>query len=105
MSQHLSPERATLYDNFRPIPLLSVRYWIGRLRYRFAYAEIFEDVIALGIQRGEFVAQNCQITAAALVGMLAESLVGPLKKEHEHEHDDLIHSLTALVLRAVGFKS
>ena len=76
-----------------------------RLRYRFAYAEIFEDVIALGIQRGEFVAQNCQITAAALVGMLAESLVGPLKKEHAHEHDDLIHSLTALVLRAVGFKS
>jgi hypothetical protein len=52
-----------------------------------------------------FVAQNCQITAAALVGLLAESLVGPLKKEHEHEHDDLIHSLTALVLRAVGFKS
>ncbi|MBQ0794302.1 MAG: TetR/AcrR family transcriptional regulator, partial [Oleispira antarctica] len=76
-----------------------------RLRYRFAYAEIFEDVIALGIQRGEFVAQNCQITAAALVGMLAESLVGPLKKEHAHEHDDLVHSLTALVLRAVGFKS
>jgi AcrR family transcriptional regulator len=76
-----------------------------RLRYRFAYAEIFEDVIALGIQRGEFVAQNCQITAAALVGMLAESLVGPLKKEHEHEHDDLVHSLTALVLRAVGFKA
>lgn len=76
-----------------------------RLRYRFAYAEIFEDVIALGIQRGEFVAQNCQITAAALVGMLAESLVGPLKKEHAHEHDDLIHSLTALVLRAVGFNS
>jgi AcrR family transcriptional regulator len=76
-----------------------------RLRYRFAYAEIFEDVIALGIQRGEFVAQNCQITAAALVGLLAESLVGPLKKEREHEHDDLVHSLTALVLRAVGFKA
>ena len=76
-----------------------------RLRYRFAYAEIFEDVIALGIQRGEFVAQNCQITAAALVGMLAESLVGPLKKEHAHEHDDLVRSLTALVLRAVGFNS
>jgi len=74
-----------------------------RLRYRFAYAEIFEDVIALGIQRGEFVAQNCQITAAALVGMLAESLVGPLKQKNDH--DDLIHSLTALALRAVGFKS
>jgi hypothetical protein len=58
--------------------------------------------ITLTESEGEFVAQNCQITAAALVGMLAESLVGPLKKEHEH--DDLIHSLTALVLRAVGFK-
>ena len=74
-----------------------------RLRYRFAYAEIFEDVIALGIQRGEFVAQNCQITAAALVGLLAESLVGPLKQKNEH--DDLIHILTALALRAVGFNS
>ena len=86
-----------------------------RLRYRFAYAEIFEDVIELGIQRGEFVAQDCQITAAALVGMLAESLVGPLSPlscsskdaslNKHHEHDDLIHSLTALVLRAVGFTS
>jgi hypothetical protein len=46
-----------------------VRYWVER--WRFAYAEIFEDVIALGIQRIEFVAQNCQITAAALVGLLA----------------------------------
>jgi hypothetical protein len=51
------------------IPLLSVRYWVER--WSFAFAEIFEDVIALGIQRGEFVAQNCQITAAALVGLLA----------------------------------
>jgi len=88
-----------------------------RLRYRFAYAEIFEDVIALGIQRGEFVAQNCQITAAALVGMLAESLVGPLSSlqkdpllenvslKKENDHDDLIHSLTALALRAVGFNA
>jgi len=78
-----------------------------RLRYRFAYAEIFEDVIDLGIQRGEFVAQNCQITAAALVGILAESLVGPLNPSlnKNHDHDDLIRSLTALVLRAVGSKS
>ena len=88
-----------------------------RLRYRFAYAEIFEDVIALGIQRGEFVAQNCQITAAALVGMLAESLVGPLSSlqkdpllenvslKKENDHDDLIHSLTPLALRAVGFNA
>lgn len=78
-----------------------------RLRYRFAYSEIFEDVIELGIQRGEFIEQNCQITAAALVGMLAESLVGPLNPSlnKNHDNDDLIDSLTALVLRAVGFKS
>lgn len=76
-----------------------------RLRYRFAYAEIFEDVIELGIQREEFVAQDSQVSAAALVGMLAESLVGPtLTAQVENNDDELILSLTALVLRAVGFK-
>lgn len=78
-----------------------------RLRYRFAYTEIFHDVIELGIQREEFVAQDCQVSAAALVGLLAESLVGPLHPSlnKNHQTDELIHSLTSLVLRAVGFQS
>lgn len=82
-----------------------------RLRYRFAYAEIFEDVIELGIKRNEFVEQNSQISAAALVGMLAEALVGPLNpllnsESHKNQqYDDFINSLIALALRAVGSKN
>jgi AcrR family transcriptional regulator len=78
-----------------------------RLRYRFAYSEIFQDVIELGMQRGEFVAQDSQVSAAALVGLLAESLVGPLHPSlnKNHQTDELIQSLTSLVLRAVGFQS
>jgi len=89
-----------------------------RLRYRYAYAEVFEDVIELGIQQQIFVEQDSHISAAAVVGLLAESLVGPLNpinpnKESAAEDAEnasssvneqhLIESLVALVLRAVGF--
>lgn len=49
-----------------------------RLIYRQAYAELFEQLIDEGIQSGELPKQNTSITAAALVGVMAESLVGPL---------------------------
>ena len=43
-----------------------------------AYAEIFEDLIRDGIRTGEFTHQNPSVSAAALVGLLAEALIGPL---------------------------
>ena len=49
-----------------------------RLHYRQAYADIFEQLIEEGIRSGEIPQQNKSITAAALVGAMAESLVGPL---------------------------
>lgn len=51
---------------------------VERLKYRLAYAEIFEDLIQEGIRTGEFVHQSPSVSAAALVGLLAESLIGPL---------------------------
>lgn len=86
-----------------------------RLRYRYAYAEVFEDVIQLGIEQKLFVAQDSHISAAAMVGLLAESLVGPLNplsKSDEYEEtiqepineEHLIQSLVALVLRAMGYQ-
>ncbi|WP_320820833.1 TetR/AcrR family transcriptional regulator [Thalassolituus sp.] len=51
---------------------------VERLKYRLAYAEIFEDLIQGGIRTGEFAHQNPSVSAAALVGLLAESLIGPL---------------------------
>jgi len=81
-----------------------------RLKYRLAYAEIFEDLIRDGMAAGEFAQQQPALTAAALVGMLAESLIGPLflrrdKASALQPIDDpqqLISELNALCLRTVG---
>lgn len=51
---------------------------VDRLFYRQAYADIFEQLVEDGMQSGEFPLQNKSITAAALVGAMSESLVGPL---------------------------
>lgn len=86
-----------------------------RLRYRLAWAEIYEDILAQGIRDGEFVAQDAGLSAAALVGMLAESLVGPLSPIQNNDDTDqslisddeqrqLILALSLLALRAVGFE-
>lgn len=90
-----------------------------RLSYRFAYAEHFEDLIQDGIDAGEFVPQNVAISAAALVGMLAEALVGPLapyanrqdeavlerQAMTDKQRDALLDEIVALSLRAVGCKT
>ena len=82
-----------------------------RLKYRLAYAEIFEDLIREGMTAGEFVDQQPALSAAALVGMLSESLIGPLFIQREKtaindsdqpDHELLISQLNALCLRAVG---
>jgi len=87
-----------------------------RLRFRFAYSEAFEDLIEDGVKSGEFVKQNASICAGALVGMLAESLVGPLSPQlssvdaqlSEREtlvdsiRDELLSEIIAMALRAVG---
>lgn len=49
-----------------------------RLVFRYAYAEIFEQLIIEGVAEGELSALSPGITAAAIVGLLAEILVGPL---------------------------
>ncbi len=86
-----------------------------RLSYRFAYAEAFEDLINEGVANHEFVNHNTPITAAALVGFLAEVLVGPLAPQSTYEENDhertvvvpqdyhvLLTEIKALALRLVG---
>ena len=71
-----------------------------RLRYRAAYAELFERVIDAGLRAGELPPQPTRLAAAALVGALAEALVGPLA---DHQADEpVIHELTLFCLRATG---
>lgn len=90
-----------------------------RLKYRLAYAEIFEELIREGVASSEFAEQQASVSAAALVGLLSEALIGPLfpgQKIHtdntsavaaravmtENEQQQLIQQLSALCLRALG---
>ncbi|MDO8695474.1 MAG: TetR/AcrR family transcriptional regulator [Pseudomonas sp.] len=49
-----------------------------RLIYRRAYAELFGDLLEEGMRSGQFARQPAALTAACLVGAIAEALVGPL---------------------------
>ena len=49
-----------------------------RLLYREAYAELFGDLLDEGVRIGEFQVDQLGLTAACLVGAIAEALVGPL---------------------------
>ena len=110
------------------------RVELERLRYRHAWAEMYQDILERGMKENTFAQQDSTLSSAALVGALAESLVGPLglaynisHPENENPHSShgetpttqpekknkpdkksqqqLIHSLTAFALRAVGFTS
>jgi AcrR family transcriptional regulator len=82
---------------------------IERLRYRHAYAEIFRQLVDDGIRLGDFPPQQSAVSAAALVGVIAESLVGPLSWQMETEsgleQTRLIRSIQAFCLRAVAMKA
>jgi AcrR family transcriptional regulator len=76
-----------------------------RLRYRLAYADVFEQLVEQGIQSEEFAPQFPSVSAAALVGVIAESLVGPLSwpaaDQPPLETEELIAAIQAFCLRAV----
>lgn len=81
---------------------------IERLRYRHAYAEIFERLIATGVRTGEFPPQLASVSAAAVVGVISESLVGPLSWPRDApppvEQARLVRAIQAFCLRAVAMK-
>src|SRR4051812_27153517 len=73
-----------------------------RLRFRRAHAEHFAAILADGIAAGELPPQNAQLAGAALVGALAEALVGPLSEVAAHtDPDALVADLVAFCLRSV----
>lgn len=77
-----------------------------RLRYRHAYAEIFQQLVEDGIGSGDFPPQNSSVSAAALVGVIAETLVGPLTwqggEQPVIEEKELVGAIQAFCLRAVA---
>lgn len=75
-----------------------------RLEYRRAYARVLESLLEEGIASGEFAVQDAPITAAALVGVLGETLLGPLLHSVPTARESVADSIIALCLRAVGAK-
>ncbi|HEX4110792.1 MAG TPA: TetR/AcrR family transcriptional regulator [Solirubrobacteraceae bacterium] len=73
-----------------------------RLCFRRAYRDAFSTLLEDGVRRGELPAHHLELTAAAIVGALAEALVGPLAPAApDADPDVLIADLVAFCLRAL----
>jgi AcrR family transcriptional regulator len=72
-----------------------------RITFRRAYADLFERALRDGVQAGELPPLDAELTAAAIVGALAEALVGPLQRR-DAGADALVAGLQTFVLRSVG---
>jgi AcrR family transcriptional regulator len=71
-----------------------------RLVFRRAYADLFAGALREGAARGELPVLDADLVAAAIVGALAEALVGPLARR-EAGADALVAGLQTFVLSAV----
>lgn len=82
---------------------------VERLRFRHAYAEIFQQLVEDGIRCSDFALQDAELSAAALVGVISEALVGPLSWQREGQAPQspavLVAAIQAFCLRAVGASS
>lgn len=76
----------------------------ARLRFRRAYVDVLRTVLRQGCEQGEFSLPNIDVAAAAIVGALAEALVGPLSPGDTHDSQSaqaLVSDLTHFCLQAV----
>ncbi|MEX1665793.1 TetR/AcrR family transcriptional regulator [Zhongshania arctica] len=73
---------------------------LARLQYRKRYSALFEAVISEGVETGVLAPQLPSLSAAALVGAMAESLLGPLV--HPGCNEQTTSALRDFCLRAVG---
>jgi AcrR family transcriptional regulator len=71
-----------------------------RLVFRRAYADLFAGALRDGVARGELEPHDPELVAAAIVGALAEALVGPLARR-DTAADALVAGLQTFVLSAV----
>ena len=77
---------------------------VERLRYRQAYSLCLSSWCAKGSITAAFAAQDATVSAAALVGVIAEALTGPLSTQTPAgaEGNLVIAAIQAFCLRAVG---
>jgi len=73
-----------------------------RRAFRKALAEEFAARIAAAVSGGHLPAQNAKLAGTALVGLLIETLIGPLAEDATGRERELVQSLTLIALRALG---
>ncbi|HEX2675009.1 MAG TPA: TetR/AcrR family transcriptional regulator [Polyangiales bacterium] len=75
-----------------------------RLRYRRAYAEQLSLVVRAALKEKACPRQDAEVTAACLVGLLAEPLVGPLAPDQptlDEREDELVRAIVESAERMV----
>ena len=75
-----------------------------RAEFRVAYRDVLADAVRYGVASGELPPQNPDLVAAALVGAIGESLVGPLAaaRTRRSVDPDTVPTLLAFTHRAIG---
>lgn len=75
-----------------------------RLDYRRRDRELIAEIVRAGVASGEFVQQDADASAAALVGAIGDALIGPLSPADPRPADAaaLVTELSAFCRRAVG---
>src|SRR5918997_1272353 len=72
-----------------------------RLRFRIGYRDAFARVLEDGVREGELRPHDTPTVAAAIVGALAESLVGPLSAANGGSREALIATLVQFCQEAL----
>jgi AcrR family transcriptional regulator len=73
-----------------------------RLIFRRGYRDVLAEVLTQGIDRDELEVHDTQTTAAALVGAIGETLVGPLAADHNGQgHDALVAAVVQFATRSL----
>jgi AcrR family transcriptional regulator len=77
-----------------------------RLVYRRNYCRAMAALLRQGIAAGEFPNQNAELTAAALVGAISETLVGPLAPlgAESASEAEIVASLLRFCRRSLGVR-
>lgn len=71
-----------------------------RLVFRRTFRDLYAASVAAGVATGALPPQDPQVSAAALVGAVAEALIGPLSEGATSP--DVVPALVRFVLRAMG---
>ena len=74
-----------------------------RLHFRGPYRAIFAAIIRDGIAAGEIAPQDDELLATAIVGAIAETLVGPLSQRPRPEQEEaLVEGVKRFCVQALG---